>query len=137
MIFSQSLPAPPEAAPRPVLLLRADGLRRRVAGGAGCAVAPCARAVPVPHAPAWLLGIAVHEGEAIPLVDLAAALGDGCAPRPGARARMLITHGAGCALAYAVDAIDADDGRDDAAALDLDALGRSLLARALAPWSPA
>lgn len=137
MIFSQSIPVPLEAPQSSLLLLRADGQRHRVAGGAGIAVAPCARAVPVPHAPSWLIGIAVHEGEALPLVDLAVALDGESAPRAGARARMLITHGAGCALAYAVDDVDADDGRHEASALDLDALGRSLLAQALAPWSPA
>lgn len=137
MIFSQPIAAQPEARPSPILLLRADGLSHRVQGGAGIALAPCAPATPVPHAPSWLIGVAVHEGEAIPLVDLAVALGGNSVRRDVARARMLVTHGAGCALAYAVDDVDADDDRREASVLDLDTLGRSLLAQALAPWSPA
>lgn len=137
MIFSQPPPAPSPALASPMLVLRVAAQRHRVAGGAGSAVAPCARATEVPHTPPWLLGIAVYEGEAMPLVDLAAALSDVPACAPDARARMLVTRSAGCVVAYAVDDVDADDGRHEAQALDLAVLGRTLLAQVLSPWPPA
>lgn len=141
MNFSQAIPAESEAESEPLLspmlLLRIGDVRHRVVGGAGSAVAPCARAISVPLAPPWLLGITVYEGEAVPLVDLAVALDGGVPCAPTARARMLVTHCAGCAVAYAVDEVDADDGRLHAVPLDLEGLGRALLAQVLVAWPPA
>jgi len=114
------------------LLLRAGGERHLVAGSPGCEVARCAAPATLPHAPPWLLGVVVHKGEALALVDLALALESqqaGPAPEQG---RMLVTRGAGCAIAYLVDDVDAAAGAGGAAPLDLDALGRRLLAAAAA-----
>lgn len=134
MIFSQPIQTPSPAPASPMLLLRVGTARHRVAAGAGSAVAPCAAVTTVPLAPPWLLGLVLHEGEAMPLVDLAAALADAPA---AARARMLVTRAAHFVVAYAVDDVDADDGRHEAQALDLAALGRTLLERSRARWQPA
>lgn len=131
MSFQDDIPAP-EVAGVP-LLLRLGGLHLRSLGSPGCEIAPCPGPVAVPGCPAWLLGMVVHKGEALPLVDLATALDDaGAAPRGDSR-HMLVNRSGGVSLAFLVDAVDADDGREDAAQLDLDALSRNLLARS-AGW---
>lgn len=127
----------PAASPDPAgvaLLLRLGTVHHRTRGAPGCEVAPCPEPVAVPGCPAWLLGVVVHEGEALPLVDLAAALDEDAAGSRREARRMLVNRGGGVAVAFAVDDVDADDGRDGAVALDLDALSRALLARA-AGWA--
>ncbi len=114
--------------PSPALLLRVASGCQRVSGLAGCEVAECPPVAALPMAPPWLVGVAVHKGEALPLVDLDAVLAGREARAPGPRSRMLVTHGGGCRVAFVVDDVDADDGREDAGPLDLDALTRGLLA---------
>jgi hypothetical protein len=76
----------------------------------------------------------VHKGEALPVVDLAAVLDD-AAPTVGAELRrMLVNRSGGVSVAFLVDDVDADDGREGAILLDLDAVTRDILSRS-AGWA--
>ena len=111
------------------LVLHADGGRWRVAVGPGAEVAACPAVTAIPGAPRWLVGMIVHKGAALALVDPAVLLPD-AAPDALARARrqVLVSRLPGLALGFAADDVDAGAGADDVPALDLDAL----VARALA-----
>jgi len=111
------------------LLLRLGDARYRVAGSAGCEVAAAPPLALLPGAPPWLAGVVVYKGEALPLVALSPLLDQAQAADMRHGARMFVTRGAGFAVAFQVDDVDADDGREGAIELDLEQLGRGLLAR--------
>ena len=115
------------------LLLRLGPVHYRVFGAGGCEIAPSPPYAAVPGGAEWFLGVVIHKGQALPLVDAAVAL-DADAPRAARdTGRMLITRCGGLALALQVDDVDADDGREEARSLDLDRLARDLLAAVAAP----
>ena len=86
----------------------------------------------LPGAPPWLVGLVVHKGEAMPLVDPAVLLGDAPQAEGRARARVFIARGAGFPLALAADDVDADVGGEVSGELDAADLARDLLNR---PWT--
>jgi hypothetical protein len=73
--------------------------------------------------------VVVYKGEALPLVALSRLLDDVQTPDALDCARMFVTRDAGFAVAYLVDDVDADTGDEEARDLDLEELGRDLLAR--------
>lgn len=111
------------------LLLRLGDARYRVASSAGCEVAPTPPLASLPGAPPWLAGVVVYKGEALPAVVLSPLLDAAQAADRRYSARMFVTRDAGFAVAFLVDDVDPDDGREDAIELNLEQLGRALLAR--------
>lgn len=78
----------------------------------------------------------VHKGEALPLVDLAVVLDDTAPVDAVESRRMLVNRSGDVGVAFLVDDVDADDGREGARALDLDRVVRDLLAQS-ADWTAA
>ena len=111
------------------MLLHLGDVCYRIAGSAGCEVAPTPALASLPGAPPWLAGVVVYKGEALPLVLLSPLVDEAPAAAVRRGGRMFVTREAGFAVAFQVDDVDADDGREGAIELDLGQLGRELLAR--------
>jgi chemotaxis-related protein WspB len=120
------------------VLLQAGGRRWRVVCAPGAEVAPCPLTAPVPGGPPWLTGIVVHNGVALPLVDLALRLPEAPGTDAGRRGRplrqMLVIRVAGVALALGVDGVERDGGGDDVPLLDVEAVLCALLDETVAAW---
>jgi len=128
MLFQMAEPVR-DISSSPGLLVRAGASYYRVSGSPGTEVAPCPALVTVPNGPHWLLGIGLHKNEAVPVVHLQALLAGRSHPAPSAT-RLLLLRDSGQPVAWLVDDVEPDDGRPDAAGLDLLGVARVLMAHA-------
>ncbi|MFA9201885.1 MAG: chemotaxis protein CheW [Cypionkella sp.] len=91
---------------RTVLVVNLAGRRAALRAADVQSVVELDSVVPVPHAPAHVLGLAALRSRTLTVIDAAAALGRGSGARPNAGARVVIADHSGHRYALVVDAIE-------------------------------